>query len=517
MAIPVPTNAVLTAPSWLWGGNPAGFFAAANLGATAEGDVWRVTTAEHVQRAKPNLVRALELAGPAVGQDQFAALRVLESESMEIEHQAGAEDVEAQRARLIALAEHGSRVGDPTAAFALFQLEVLTASRTEAPARVKWVYESVRQITALEHPGKVTFPNAGVEVIIQNPALFHRVKIPTLLLRLTQDAQLRDGDRRQLQQATARGEEVFASSSSLHDGIRLFDAYLGPLLGALAPWVWAFSAFRMSGVYVFTLGQTLAGTTGYASELLQLLPNQGPLRSEPPPILSPRASSRAVQWWSRRLNTLFGVLTDPAVFVDQAGDYQPVKHLQAMLTVEQLFRRVAAIQTTYRDNNVRRVLLFTVLDTIADGITTSRTIDQLCSLPFATKTLARLRSEMSPEVAQVLLPAAERAVSALAEVEEGFFLRRQMATQDVELIYSDGRTVHMAPAEAATAYIKVLRNATHGHGSNQPAQKELTNALLAHHSGNLPPDLAQLGYLYLLDLLSNPEQMRRNLYNGGKD
>ena len=476
-----------------------------------------MTTAENAQRAKPNLVRALELAGPAVGQDRFAALKALESESMEIEHKAGTEDVEAERARLTARAEHGSRVGDPTAAFALFQLEVLTASRAEAPAQVKWVYESIRQITALKHPGKAVFPNAGVEVIIRNPALFHRVKIATLLLRLAQDAQLRSGDLRHTQQATARGEEVFASSSSLHDGIPLFDAYLGPMLGALAPWVWAFSTFRTSGVYVYTLGQALAGTTGSASELLQLLPHQGPLRSGPPPILSPRASSRAVQWWSRGLNALFGVLTDPAVFVNQAGDYQPVKHLQAMLTVEQLFRRVAAIQTTYRDNNARRVLLFTVLDTIADGITTSRTIDQLCSLPFATQTLTKLRSKMSADVAQVLLPAAERAVSALAEVEEGFFLRRQMATQDVELIYADGSTVHMAPAEAATAYIKVLRNATHGHGSNHPAQKELTNALLAHHSGNLSPDLAQLGYLYLLDLLSNPQQMRRNLYNGGKD
>ncbi len=60
---------------------------------------------------------------------------------------------------------------------------------------------------------------------------------------------------------------------------------------------------------------------------------------------------------------MFAVLTDPAVFTDHQQSYQPAKHLHALLTVEQLSRRVASIQTAHRDTNARRVLLFPVLDT----------------------------------------------------------------------------------------------------------------------------------------------------------
>lgn len=73
----------------------------------------------------------------------------------------------------------------------------------------------------------------------------------------------------------------------------------------------------------------------------------------------------------------------------------------------------------------------------------------------------------------------------------------------------------LSPEAAAAEYIRVLRNATHGHGSNREAARGRTNALLAQHDGELPHDLALLGYPYLLDLLNNPSGFRRTLYNGG--
>ncbi|GAA1025653.1 hypothetical protein GCM10009557_00400 [Virgisporangium ochraceum] len=66
-------------------------------------------------------------------------------------------------------------------------------------------------------------------------------------------------------------------------------------------------------------------------------------------------------------------------------------------------------------------------------------------------------------------------------------------------------------------YVKVLRNATHGHGAKHANKIEITNALLAHHNGELPHDLGLVGYLYLLDLLGNPEALAARLYRGGKD
>ena len=39
-----------------------------------------------------------------------------------------------------------------------------------------------------------------------------------------------------------------------------------------------------------------------------------------------------------------------------------------------------------------------------------------------------------------------------------------------------------------------------------------TDALLAHHDGTFPHDLPLLGYLYLLDLMSQPESLRLVLH-----
>jgi hypothetical protein len=74
-------------------------------------------------------------------------------------------------------------------------------------------------------------------------------------------------------------------------------------------------------------------------------------------------------------------------------------------------------------------------------------------------------------------------------------------------------TKRLAPEKAAIEYIKMLRDATHGFGSNKASLVPRTNALLAHHNGDLPHDLALLGYLYLLDILLQPEAVRSVLYS----
>jgi hypothetical protein len=173
------------------------------------------------------------------------------------------------------------------------------------------------------------------------------------------DEKLGLGDLSQIQAAAAAGENAFASSQGLYDGIYTLDAYIAPLLGALSPAVWSFHAARMLGTIVYTLGQPIAGTQGTAAELLHVLPNQGTYESSMIPTLSANASAASINWWADRLNDLFAVLGDPAIYTDRDGSYVPAKHLHALMTVEQLFRRVSSIQTSYRDANARRTLLFT--------------------------------------------------------------------------------------------------------------------------------------------------------------
>ncbi|KJK35828.1 hypothetical protein UK23_42570 [Lentzea aerocolonigenes] len=185
-----------------------------------------------------------------------------------------------------------------------------------------------------------------------------------------------------------------------------------------------------------------------------------------------------------------------------------------MLTVEQLFRRVSASQFAHRDLNARRVLLFTVLDTLER--LTGRKFETHCTLSFAQRTLQNLESTIPPDAAELLLPAAHRAVAALVHTQDGFYLQRQLRTADVELPNGSGGVKRVAPEKAAADYLKLLRNATHGHGSNKSGSADRTNALLAHHTGDLPDDLDLLGYLYLLDLLARPEMLRRVLYRKGR-
>ena len=207
------------------------------------------------------------------------------------------------------------------------------------------------------------------------------------------------------------------------------------------------------------------------------------------------------------------MLTDPAVFTDNSGIYHPTKQLHALLTTEQLFRRVGSIQTGDRDATGRRVLLFTVADTLER--LTGWSIETLCSLRFARQRLSNLEAQVPSTAAPVLLPGARRAVRALEMLHDGFHTRAHDGDTTITVPRADGGIDTLDLDRAAARYMGVLRNATHGHGAKSPDVALIANALLAHHDGQLPHDLALLGYLYLLDVLSRPEDLALRLYRGG--
>ena len=124
------------------------------------------------------------------------------------------------------------------------------------------------------------------------------------------------------------------------------------------------------------------------------------------------------------------VVSDPAVFSDSNGAYAPNYDLHAILSFEQVFKRVGAIQQSDRDADARRVLLFTVLDTIER--LTNRKLVELCTHSVAAETLERLRKDMNHGAQEVLLPTAERAVEALERLQDGFYLRRQTGAATID-------------------------------------------------------------------------------------
>lgn len=496
-------------PSWSWGGDPSKLITEAGFrGRLVDktNGLWEIRTTESYYQRHPDLVKVDHIAGARQKRNRFDLISQFVSAEVLRTGRSEREEVVLESRRLRA-----ERTKAPVDSFALWQLQLLTAVGTEVAEVIEGIHQALLETTFLEEETLV-FPHASVHVVRRLQLLVRRVKLIGVFLRIEHDEQLKSGDISAIKQLTDTGDSVFASSAHLHEGVILFDAYLSPLLGALTPAIWSIGAHREAGVVVHSLGQPLVGVEAQAVELLNLLPIQESIETVSTPKLSPLAGQEALDWWATRLNHLFGILTDPTVFVDGQNIYDPSKHLRWILTIEQMFRRVSSIQGTHRDVHARRVLLFSVLDTASRIINLN--IEDIVSIDKVRKKLENLRGSMLPAAAKILLPSAERAVVALEKIQDGFFIQRQLGKSTLEYRSKKGDIVEIGLDKAAAEYIKVLRNATHGHGKKFETQGNLENVLLAHHDGSFPHDLGLLGYFYLLDILANPDALRQRLETG---
>jgi hypothetical protein len=382
----------------------------------------------------------------------------------------------------------------------------------DLPDRAAYLLGLLRQMPLEGDAGVHPFEGAGLDVIEVDPVVLHRLKLASIWLRIEQDERLGKGDLTHLQDVQQH-EQAFGSSAGLYSGVYMFDAYIDPLLAALAPGIWGFQVVRTFGPLIFSLGRCVSGSQGDAAELLQLISTPGAMEKSPMAMLASGAAADATRWWVERLNQLFGILSDLAVFTDQTGFYRPAKHLEAMLTIEQIFRRTTSMQVSHRDSNARRTLLFSVLDSIqrANGWD----FDRMVTHSHAEKVLVDLEAAIPAHAGDILLPMARQGVDSLRRMQDGFFIRRNLKTENVELRLPGGRVKVFSAEDATAQYLKVLRNATHGHGGKGKAVDQ-TAALLAHHDGDVPHDIGLVAYLYLLDMIANPERLRRCFYRSGQ-
>lgn len=102
------------------------------------------------------------------------------------------------------------------------------------------------------------------------------------------------------------------------------------------------------------------------------------------------------------------------------------------------------------------------------------------------------------------------AVAALAKLQDRFFLRRNSA-DTIRLPDRNGQEQEVSLERATAEYLLELRNSTHGFGGRSEDSGRRVDTLLAAHTGELPDDLALLAYLYLLDLLADPDLLTRRL------
>ena len=132
----------------------------------------------------------------------------------------------------------------------------------------------------------------------------------------------------------------------------------------------------------------------------------------------------------------------------------------------------------------------------------------------AQEAIERVRNSVNQDAAKLLLPQAERAVTALTEVQDGFFIRKRRNTPDVRVVNANGLTEHWDMNHATKELLGARRNATHGFGHWRSHDADNVR-VLAHHDARLRRSLVHLPYLYLLEILCTPNQVIDNITSAG--
>ena len=377
---------------------------------------------------------------------------------------------------------------------AVLMYRATLATGTVAPDHLAGIVQQVLRDFLLP-----LLPEAAVYLVEVDLALGRRYGATRLLL------QAQDDEAMFVRPPTARANEtVFNSARGLFSDTSLgLGAYLSPLFLALSPWVWAAPAKRPGGVVIYTFGRLAAGRRSEATELLQLFFPDGRAQSGQQPQVSSVDIDAALIWWAEALDRLFTEITDPVRYV-RDGTYGVKENFEALLSIEQAFRNVQSLSAHARDGHVRRILLFDTLDTL-EGLR-SPDFARMCELSYAQRALDEVTSLLSPEAGRVLLPRATLAVDALKQLQDGFFVPSRL--QDSGLQVPDKRGVErvISLEKAAAAYLRVLRNGGHAFGG-RPTPAD--GVLLLAHNGEIPVDLPDLAYLYLLHLLARPQDLRR--------
>jgi hypothetical protein len=498
------TEVQLRLPAVLYGGDPRGLLQHLGLqGRRLNDDRWAVWPNEET-----SFVTCRDLADETGLRHRFDYLDEMPEPATSLDEPDIVERFEELKDQLSERMQSGSDLAAP---FHQVQLEVMRSPNNHQLMEVvRDAYENLG-MAPVESTGEQAFPHRSAHLIVATDLLIRRARLPAIMFRFDQDPDA-------VQTISTLDDEMgaFASSSECYREIIGLTHYLGPLLGSLSPRFWCVPTARPPFAVLFSLGTHINGQRNSPMEPMQLLPTFG--RNEPATHIGelPADSYRhAVHWWVTRLNQMFRYLTDPTAFGNVDRAYDPYEHQHWLLTYSQIFSLTTALQASGRNHAVQRALMNTLLDTFADRIK-GRDFDKLCTYDTAKKVADRVRTRMPDDVGQILMPIADRAVESLRDAEAGFFIRRQRGDANVVVAIPEDPCPHQRQPPRATAILlKVFRNATHGFGGLNPNPRNkndrVAERLLAVHTGDMPADLVYLPYLYLLEMLSDPEQTRATI------
>lgn len=126
----------------------------------------------------------------------------------------------------------------------------------------------------------------------------------------------------------------------------------------------------------------------------------------------------------------------------------------------------------------------------------------------AQKVLSRLEREVPGSVDKIMLDRCRRALSSLAEIQDGFFVRERIKDRQIDLVNDKGQTQPYGLGKAAASYLRLVRNSSHSFIND--SKKPFHLSLLASHTGDIPSSVSDLPLLYFMELLMHPEEKLRS-------
>lgn len=496
----------LTLPAELHGGDVPSMFAARGLVAVHDhGESWYVHAAP--DRA---LVSVQNLAGPNMA-SRFHVVASLVDDVHAEKTLPGVQDyIERRKAQAGPAGQFLSRIEQ-------FRTELAVAD----PARSRQLVDEHYQFLGScvdEAGGAKTFPQRSVHVVTASDVLLGRLKFPSILLRIAQDPKAIDELRTGTVQQPTTGL-YFSAAAEQWKSLALGGNFLGPLFGCMLPYMWAYPCPRLRSTLVFGLGRAFPAA-GTGRQLLELIPHVGPPSNALEPTFAAEAPTQAIVWWVRQLDELFRYLTDPATYVDSKGNYVAYEHQHWMMTIDQVLKLTTSVLSEVHDLTAQRTLALWLLGSFADRLfdkVAGNRLDlkKLCRIDFACEQLKIVEEAMPAAAGQILLPPVRRAIAALKDLQDGFYIAKQRNDPNVLIQLSDGTVKKLSKQDAAAQLLVVHRNATHGFGGlekpNSERSFEINECLLAQHTGEIPGDIALLPFLYLLVMLTHPGAIREGI------
>jgi hypothetical protein len=285
--------------------------------------------------------------------------------------------------------------------------------------------------------------------------------------------------------------------------------YLDALLLAQAPWLSGIASARLGAAVVIIFGNLEGGRGDHHAELIDLYqPHLYSTQVEnvAMPAFDYGDMEAALPWWVEHISALLTTATDPANFRDQAGRHDSAQHYGVLLSLDRLFAVVnSLLVASRRDEFIRKTLFFEALD-LLDGLTRRSGDYEVWASPRRVmKRLASLQDHLPAALQRLLLPRCRAAVDALNALRTGFFVQaRHQGEVGLQLTY-DGKSQTLSWDRATAQYLRLVRNG--GHSFRECLADPFQRALFSSHTGDMPPELADLAFFHLLWLLCEPWQL----------